>query len=160
MGRGSEEFHADASLAADALADVDHTALLFGLVASVGEKEALAARDDGFEGEQAAVLTRVNGVGFFVERLFILAGAVDEERRAVPVAQPLPAIPVVGQTIFRASRYAAGVFRGRPSALGVPQCFPDTAQGELPRNCPALGREAPNLAPKDNVRRGGRAGKL
>jgi len=73
---------------------VNDAALLLGLRVCVGEKKALAADDGGFEDEEAAFFAGVDGVDFFVERLLIDAGAVDEHGDDMRVTQSFATILV------------------------------------------------------------------
>jgi len=73
-----EKCQTNLSFAADSLANVGDLAFLFGLRAHVGQKQALALRDDGFERQQAALIVGVDCVGFFVERLLVRVGAVNK----------------------------------------------------------------------------------
>jgi len=78
MGTGAHEFDSDAGFAMRAASDMDDTALLLGLVDGIGEKEALAARDDGLQIDQAAAFVNVDRGRFFVKRLLLGIRAVHE----------------------------------------------------------------------------------
>ena len=71
MRCGLEERYTHASLAADALANVDDAALLLGLIVHVDQKQTLAARDGRFQNQRAAVFMGVDCIDLFVERLFV-----------------------------------------------------------------------------------------
>ena len=124
--------NADARLPLHALPDVSYATFQFGLRAHVCEKKALSAHDDGFERQQAAFVVRVQRFGFFVERLLIGVGAVDEERGLMRVPQIAAAICFVRAADVRAGRLRVAPIRARPLAFGLFQRFPDTAQRNLP----------------------------
>src|SRR5580658_3087861 len=127
---GRDEFDAHARLSAHAPADVDYAALLFGLVAHVGQEKPLAVDHDGFENERAPLLVCVDRLRLFVEWLFLRVRAINEQGNVVDVAQALAAISVALQTIGRRST----LLRAGPLLFRLPQCLPDTAQCNLPSN--------------------------
>ena len=89
MRRGRAEDETHARFDGRQRARVNDAALLLGLGARVGEKKALAADDGSFDHEEAAVFAGVDGVDLFVEWLLVEAGAVDEHRNDVWVAQAM-----------------------------------------------------------------------
>lgn len=76
---GTDELDADAGLAVRPASDVYDAAFLFGLIDSVGKKQALAGGDDGFQGDEAAAFVDVNRGGFLVKGLLFGIGAVDQQ---------------------------------------------------------------------------------
>ena len=97
----AERAHHHASLAADALADVDDAALLFGLIARVGQKQTLAAGDSRLEDQRAAIFVGVDRIDLLVERLLVRIRAINEQRHAVRVAQAFTAVGIVSRGIRR-----------------------------------------------------------
>jgi hypothetical protein len=77
---GLEKSHADLHSTFDAALDVDDAALAFCFVLCICDPEALAVNDFCLQRNQAAAFVQVERVGFFVERLAIEVGAVDEYR--------------------------------------------------------------------------------
>lgn len=76
MRTGPCEFDSDAGSAVRAASDMDDPALLLGLIDGVGEKEALAARDNGLQSDQAATFVNIDRGRFFVKRLLLGIRAV------------------------------------------------------------------------------------
>jgi hypothetical protein len=71
---------------------VNDAALLLGLRARIGEKEALAADDGSFDHEEAAIFAGVDCVDLFVERLLVESGTVNEDSNDVGMTQTVAVI--------------------------------------------------------------------
>ncbi len=111
---GRHKLNADASLAAGTSAHVDDAAFLFGLIAHVGQKQSLAARDDGLKSERTAVLVSVDGFRFFVERLFVCIRAVDQQGYVMRVTQTFAAVGVAWRGIARPVRGGCTILSAGP----------------------------------------------
>ena len=88
---------------------MNDAAFLLGLRARIGEEEALAADDRSFDREEAAVLTGIDCVDLFVERLLVEARAVDEHGNDVGMAQPFAVVGAgrrVGDIVRRSGAFA------------------------------------------------------
>jgi hypothetical protein len=75
---GPDEFDSDAGFALRPASDMDDATLLLSLIGGVCEKEALAARDDGLQSDQAAAFVNVDRDRFFVKRLLLGIRAVHQ----------------------------------------------------------------------------------
>lgn len=96
MRRGRAEDESHARFAGGKRARVNDAALLLGLRARVGEKEALAADDGSFDHEETAVFAGVDGVDLFVEGLLVESRTVDEHGNDVWMAQAMAVVGVGG----------------------------------------------------------------
>jgi hypothetical protein len=131
MGRGREKRQTNPSFAAHTPANVSDLALLFGLRVHVDQKQALAARDDGFERQLAALIVGVDCVSFFVERLLVCVGTVHEQGDGVRNARGFPAIRVIFRAGFCATARGIAPFGASPLSLRLLQRFPNAAQDKL-----------------------------
>jgi hypothetical protein len=75
---GLKKSDADVHSALNALADVDHAALAFRVVLCVCDAQALSGYDFCQQRNPATAVIQIQRVCFFVERLVIGAGAIDE----------------------------------------------------------------------------------
>jgi hypothetical protein len=128
-----DKFNADASLAANASANVNDAAFLFGLIPHVRQEQTLAADNDGFHGEGTAFVVRVDRLRLFVKRLLIHVRAVDEQRSDVRMAQAIPAVRLIMRRFARPLRGWRWFLCARTLALGLFQSFPDAAQSNAPK---------------------------
>ena len=89
MRRRVNKLDSHTRFALGAPADVDDLALLLGLVAHIGQEQALAPRNAADKRKQTTVLIRVEGFRLLVKRLLFVVRAVNQQNRIVRMAQSL-----------------------------------------------------------------------
>jgi hypothetical protein len=99
MRGGFEKRNAHARLAADAPAHMDDTALLFSLIACVGEKKTLASGDGRFQNQRTAIFMSIDCIDLLVKRLLVGVRAINKKGHAVRVAQAFAAVRILSRGI-------------------------------------------------------------